>query len=907
MIIGSNLEKSIECLNKSSESSIGYQNFPAKNNIKRKYDTFRPVQQKHIYLNLQIDFEKDTLTGTCIILFESKINNIKNIYLNANEMLVSNIFCAPINDTDSYYNKLQNYKTIENTKFLSCDFVSNSEFLEITIPNEIKDRKWFFIKVNYKIIEPNAGFYFTHAKKKSHADYDCVWTQGQDSDSPYWFPCQDDPKLKITTTMIISFPKEWNAISNGLKISEEINDKQKIQHWEMFKPHSPYLIAFVAGNMPIFKDTWRKKELNLLLPPQYKNLNKMILAETKKMMEFFSNYWDFEYPWEKYGQAFVADFLYGGMENTSITINSDEVLGPKSFLDGNEKKTFLIMHELAHQWFGNLVTCKSWSEGWLNEGFATQSEMLWDEHINGKSSAIFYAKENFLKSYLEESKTYMRPIVCNQYEYISEIFDAHLYEKSALFLNYLRDILGEKNFQNSVNYYLKNHSFNSVETKDLITAIQNTTGIDPNLYFDNFIFRAGHPELEVNIEFSKIEPKYLNISILQKQKISKEFPLFQFETFILIKYKNNEYEKIKILIDDKLTNITIPLKNKISFCIFDPNSSLPAKIEQKIPEIFIKEIFDSKNKDESYYKYIASICICKLYKSKENFKYIIDWLNLEESYRVRSACYLMISDKISQYSYDILNQIEENNPIAKGYYISSLANTINYNYENFHDKLIKISLNENENLNIREAAIKGILTLSKKYSFFRTDNMKEKTINFSFSLIKKQNFNGYLENAAFSLIGELCDSKYLNSLIIYSGNILQHWRISIGALSALSKLSARNPQTRSDIRPALIQYSENLFPIRIAASLPELWCQSLDPWYESEFQKFINRKNYGLLSILIPKARRSLLSFQKNTNENNIYEKIIVINELKEKISELEKEINEIKQIIKSNSSIKDL
>jgi aminopeptidase N len=906
MILGSHLERSIYFTNNDSESSFGLNNFPANNNTKRNYDTFRPAEQKHLYLKADIGFEKDTLTATCYIIFESKSDHIKNLFLNSCEMQIHDVSFAKINHEDyfpSTKKSCPNHKTIENTKLDKCDFLTNSELLEILLPKKISNGSWFLIKINYRIIEPKAGFYFVHAKKKSHADYDCVWTQGQDSDSPYWFPCQDDPRLKITTTMLFSFPKEWNAISNGLKISEKTTEKQKIQHWEMTKPHSPYLVAFVAGNMPIYTDTWRKKEVSLLLPLKYENMKDEILNETKKMMEFYSNYWNFEYPWEKYGQAFVADFLYGGMENTSITINTDEVLGPKNFSQGNDKRSYLIMHELAHQWFGDLLTCKTWSEGWLNEGFATQSEMLWDEHINGKSNGIFYARENFLKSYLTESKSYIRPIVCNHYEFASEIFDAHLYHKGALFLNYLRDILGEEPYQKSVQYYLNKYSFKFVETKDLINAIQYATGIDTTSYFDNFIFRAGHPELEVNMELSQFDSNFLNISILQKQNINKEFPAFQFETYLIIQYKNGEQEEIKVYVDEKSKNITIPLKNKILYCIFDPRSSLPGDVTQKIPEKFIKEIFKSKNKEESYFKYLAAKCICTQYNTEENFKLVIEWLKQEESYLVRNSCYRMLSEKSPQYSYDILNQIEEKNPFSRASYFSALAESNHKNPQFIYEKFKKIALDDKEILSSRDAAIRGILALSKKYTTLRTEEMKKKIIEFSFSLIKKHSFNGVLENAAFTLIGEFCEPTHLNSIIPYSENILQHWRINTGALSALAKLSARNPNARADIRPALNQFTDTLFPIRISAALPEFWASSCDPWYELSFQKFINRKSYGILSMLIPRARRSRLRFQKKLENGHFHDKIIELNELKEKLSSLEKELYEIKQILKNKTT----
>ncbi|KAB8040350.1 hypothetical protein GCL60_00095 [Silvanigrella paludirubra] len=903
MILGSHLEKWIHLNFLDQESStMGLSNFPAYNKSKKNYDASRPAEQKHIYLKAEILFDKETLIADCFIIFKSKIDNLNQIVINAKEMQIHDISFSKIKFEDLYSSNkktIPNINTIEQTKLEKCDFEIETDEINIYLPKKVSKDNWFLLKLNYKIANPRSGFYFVHSKKKSHASYNCVWTQGQDSDSPFWFPCQDDPRLKITTSIQMTFPKDWNAMSNGIKTSEKNSGKNKTQIWEMSKPHSPYLVAFAAGDMFYCKDRWRGKEVSLLLPYKYENQKDEILNETKEMLEFYSNYWDFEFVWEKYGQAFVADFLYGGMENTSITINTDEVLGPKLFSQGSERRSYLVMHEMAHQWFGDLLTCKSWSEGWLNEGFATQSEMLWDEHINGKTSGIFYARENYLKGYLSESKTYIRPLVCNQYEFPSEIFDAHLYEKGALFLNYLRDILGESSFQKSINYYLTEYSYKPVETKDLMNSIQYITGVNPSIYFDNFVFRAGHPELDVTFEFSNYDQNFLNINILQKQTISKEFPLFNFETYILIQYKNGTREEIKIIVDEKSKKLTIPLKHKISFCIFDPRSSLPAEIQIKFPESFIKDIFQLNNKNDSFFKYLASKCICNQYNTIENFKLIKEWLSNEESFRARAATYELLSEKASQYAYDILNSLEEKNPLAKSNFLFAISESNHLNPIATYDKYLKIALNEKEVLNIRDAAIRGILKLSQKYSLFRTEEMKKKTLLFAFSLLEKESFNGIIENAAFALIGEFCEISHLKTLIPYTENITQHWRINIGALGALAKLSARNINSRPDIRPALNRYTETLFPIRISASLPELWSQSLDPYYESSYTKFINRKNYGILSMLIPRARRSQIRFHKNLDSKNFNEKILEISELKDKLSIIQKDLDELKQILK--------
>ncbi|WGL60261.1 M1 family aminopeptidase [Pigmentibacter sp. JX0631] len=901
MIIGSHLQKVFEFNKVIEENTIGFQNFPAKSKIKRIYNVSRLAEQKHMYLNVVIDFENNSLFGDCYLVFETKAENLTKFNIDAYEMQINSVsFCNIIfEDLFNLENKkIPDFRKIETLKYQKCDYSADSSKINLEIPKNIKKDTYFILKINYKIQDPNAGFYFVHANKKSHANYDCVWTQGQDSDSPYWFPCQDDPRLKITTTLQFSFPSQWNALANGLKISEKIHEKYKVQIWEMSTQHSPYLVAFVAGNMAFSKDEWRNKEISLLLPFKYENMKTEILSETKEMLEFYSNYWNYEFAWDKYGQAFVADFLYGGMENTSITINTDEVLGPKLFANGNERRTYLVMHEMAHQWFGDLLTCKTWSEGWLNEGFATQSEMLWDEYTNGKVSGIFYAHDNYLAGYLGEAKSYIRPIVCNQYEFVSEIFDAHLYEKGALFLNYLRDILGENEFKNSIHYYLTHNAFKAVETKDLINAIQTVTGIDPTIHFDNFIFRAGHPDLDVSCEFSKYDTSIININISQKQNISKEFPEFYLETNIYLKYSSEKEEIIKIIIDDKNKKISIPLKEKLSFCIFDPNGTIIGEVNQKIPESFISEIFKQQNSKYSYFKFLATKNICLYYNNKENFSHIEKWLKSEESFRVRSSSYKILSEEGRIHGANLLTILNDTHPLSKAALISAQANSSQIKQINLLDKLVIIAENEKETLNCRETAIRSIQQISQKSSLLRSDDNRKKIINFAFSFLSKPSFNGILEQAALNLIAEFCEPEHLKLIQPFCEKISQHWRINIGALTVLSKLSSKYPNIRSELRPSLIYFAEALFPIRIASALPDIWANSLDPYYDAQFRKFYQRKNYGILSMLIPRSRRSYQKFLKNLDTKSYFEKVLEINELKEKYQKIQHELTEIKLVL---------
>ncbi|BBH53577.1 M1 family metallopeptidase [Fluviispira sanaruensis] len=901
MIIGSHLEKIFSSNEEKSENSYGLKHFPANKVTKLNYDSNRPLEQRHIYLNLDIDFKNNTLHGVAHIIFQTKLEQIETFFLDANELNIFNVAYAPFNFEDYFSGKKNSelsLKKLEKIQYKECAYESTSDKLNITLPVKLKSNQYFILKVKYNTIEPNAGMYFIHKLTKSHAKYNCIWTQGQDTDASYWFPCQNDPRLKITTDIEVTFPKDWNALSNGIKVSEKIEGNKKYQHWKMNKANSPYLVALVAGELELYSDTWRKKEVAILIPQEHKKQKEVILNETKEMLEFYSNYWDYEFPWEKYGQAFIADFIYGGMENTSITINTDEVLGPVHFSLGSDFRSILIMHEMAHQWFGDLLTCKTWAQGWLNEGFATQSEMLWDEYKNGKVSGIFYARDHFLSGYLSEAKSYLRPIVCSQYEYPAEIFDAHLYQKAALFLNYLRDIMGEIIFKKSINHYLNKNAYKAVETADLMNAMQECSGINPAPYFDNFIFRGGHLVLDVQVAMSELNPNFVEIKVEQKQEISKEFPLFSFETYIALYYADGSNEEIKVFVDEKIKKIILPLKQKISFCIFDPRSTLISETEQKIPEIHCRNILKNNDSSLAYLKYIATKCILAHFPSQENLKYILAWLKIEPSFRARESTYSLLAEKGSQYSYDLLVQIEERHSLCRTPYLTALAKCYHEQPSKIFEQLVKLSQNEKENLHAQRAALLGINQLSKNYSLLRKEEYRKKILKLADEIIEDGSSHGLLENAAFSLIAELGNSKYIAKLIPITEEFIQHWRINTGALMALAQIVSRYPELRSEVRPALNRFAKIYFPTRVVMCMPQVWIASQDPWYENAFYQYVNRKNYGLFSILIPLARRTLAQFAKNIEKEAIGEKLVEIVELKEKLAHLEKEIKELKLIL---------
>jgi aminopeptidase N len=381
------------------------------------------------------------------------------------------------------------------------------------------------LAIRYETRAPLRGIYFTGPD----ADYPHkpfqVWTQGQDEDSRHWVPTFDYPNQKATSEVIATVPKGFTAISNGALLSRDEVAGGTRFHYKLGTPHVTYLITLAVGEFAAWEDKGpRGLPVQYFVAPGREEDGKRSFGGTPKMIEAFEARIGVPYPYEKYSQVAVQDFIFGGMENTSATTQTDLTLhDARAHLDFSSDS--LVAHELAHQWFGDLVTCRDWSHGWLNEGFATFMERVWLEHKQGEGGGADearYYQFHDLKEHLEEDRNhYRRPIVCNRYIEPIDLFDTHLYHKGGLVLNLLRNVLGEELFWKSIQLYVTRHRGGSVETLDLIRAIEDATGRNLRRFFDEWIFGAGYPELELSYAWHD-EKKLAELVIEQKQTGGQE-------------------------------------------------------------------------------------------------------------------------------------------------------------------------------------------------------------------------------------------------------------------------------------------------------------------------------------------------------------------------------------------------
>ncbi|MDQ6932162.1 MAG: M1 family metallopeptidase [Candidatus Eremiobacteraeota bacterium] len=472
-----------------------------------QYGPDKTVDVVHIDLHLTPDLEAETLDGVCTTTVRVLDENVASLALDAVDLTVSAVQ--------------------RNNEALNFRRRTNKLIIEFDPP--LQSGEEISVAITYRVSKPRFGLFFIAPTADLPDKARHVWTQSQDENARFWFPCLDYPHEKQTTSATIVVPLGLFALSNGALVWRRDDPAQRTTtfRYEEKTPHATYLVSMVVGP---FSETLQR---NTSLPIYYYVLQgreedgERAFGNTPKMMDVLAQRIGAPYPYERYSQIAVSDFIFGGMENTSATTQTDRTLhDERAHLDFSSDP--LVAHELAHQWFGNLLTCRDWSHAWLNEGFATYFEAVFREANLGYDEYL-YDVYGLVSKYLnEDASRYRRAIVCNVFRDPIELFDAHLYEKGGAVLHMLRGELGEQRFWRSIARYVKDNAERNVETIDFIRAIESATGRNMRGFFDQWVLRGGHPELEVSCSYDA-KRKAVTAQIVQKQTIDEQNPPYRFD------------------------------------------------------------------------------------------------------------------------------------------------------------------------------------------------------------------------------------------------------------------------------------------------------------------------------------------------------------------------------------------
>lgn len=373
--------------------------------------------------------------------------------------------------------------------------------------------------------KPKKGVYFVLPDKDYPQRPAEVWTQGESEDTRYYIPTYDYPNDRTTSEMLLTVPVNWITVSNGqLAGIHDESDGTKTWDWKQTEPLSTYLISAVAGEFVEQKDTWRGVTLRYVVPRGDEADINPTFERTKEMLSLFSDKLGVKYPWPQYAQSSVDDFVEGGMENTSATtLTTRGLVNPQLAAEMRSASDSLNSHELAHQWFGDLVTCKDWANLWLNEGFATYFQHYWIEQHYGADDAAyeFWRDET---QWFGSNRLYSVPIVNRNFS-DSLDYAGNTYTKAGWVLKMLRERLGDQGFFLGLHHYLDVNRGQNVVTSDLQKTIEQATSRNVDEFFHQWLYRAGAPEFEVHYTYDDAAHQ-VKLTVQQTQKVDGLVGLF---------------------------------------------------------------------------------------------------------------------------------------------------------------------------------------------------------------------------------------------------------------------------------------------------------------------------------------------------------------------------------------------
>ncbi len=484
---------------------------------------------------------------------------------------------------------------VKAKKNIPLKYSYDSTNLRITLDRTYKANENYTVYINYvskpneRKMEPNAvggskGLYFINPTGEEKDKPTQIWTQGELENSA-WFPTIYKPNQKTTDEISMTVPAKYVTLSNGLLVNQKKNsDGTRTDTWKMDLPHAPYLFFMGVGDYEIIKDSYRDKEVSYYVEKEYASVARKIFGLTPEMIAFYSHITGVDYPWQKYGQIAGRDYYITAMENTTATLYGEEVQqDARQLVDENSWES-TIAHELFHQWFGNLVTCESWSNITLNESFATLGSILWAEYKYGKDAGSALNYEN-LNVYLSDSDNTSKNFVRFYYNDPVDVFDLVSYFKGACILNMLRNYVGDSAFFQSLNLYLTQNKFKSAEAQDLRLAFEEVTGEDLNWFWNQWYYGNGHPKLDISYDYNAAN-KTTKVFIRQTQADK----LFRLPIAIDV-YESNNKKRYKVWAEHRADTFSFAINVK------------PDLINVDGDKILLCEKTDHKTLDEFIYQY----------------------------------------------------------------------------------------------------------------------------------------------------------------------------------------------------------------------------------------------------------------------------------------------------------------
>ncbi|HEY9170277.1 MAG TPA: M1 family aminopeptidase [Lutibacter sp.] len=579
---------------------------------------YQPEREKinnlvHTKLKVDFNFEKSQLNGEAWVTLAPHFYAVNKVVLDAKSF---NIHEVKVNDKKAGFN----YSDDELTVDLDKTYKKGEEYtvyVKYTAkPEEIKQK-------GSENITDAKGLYFIDPKEEDPNKPTQIWTQGETESSSCWFPTIDSPNQKTTQEIYMTVPNKYVTLSNGTLKSQTSNPNgTRTDYWKMDQKHAPYLVFMGVGEFSVVKDSWNGLEVNYYVEPEYASEAKAIFGNTPEMITYFSNITGIPYPWDKYNQIVVRDYVSGAMENTTAVVHAEDAQQKMGQLIDNNEWESTIAHELFHHWFGNLVTTESWANLTVNESFATYSVYLWFAHKYGKDKAdanMYSDIQIYLTSQSED-----KDLVRFYYMDREDMFDAVSYHKGNAILHMLRDVVGDEAFFEGMNTYLTTYKYGTAEAHQLRLIFEKVSGKDLNWFFNQWYYGSGHIKMNVTYDYNTIN-KTVTVNINQRGK-SFKFPLS------IDIYEESGKTTHNVWVDSAQNSFTFPF------------NKLPKLINIDAKHVLLAEIAVKKTLNEYIYQFnkaphyldrrLALEEIVREQSNKEAFNTILKALN-DPYYEIR--------------------------------------------------------------------------------------------------------------------------------------------------------------------------------------------------------------------------------------------------------------------------------
>lgn len=540
---------------------------------------------KHTKLEVNFDWGKSQLNGVATLTCSPHFYSTDSLILDAKAMEILSVKLS---------GKELNYK------------YNDANFLRIKLDREYSRNEEYTVVIDYiakpeekleegsSAISSDKGLYFINPKGENENQMPHIWTQGETEASSVWFPTIDRPNQKTTQEIYITVEDKFKTLSNGKFISSKMNaNGTRTDYWKQDLPHVPYLFMMAVGEFSVIEDSYTKPDgtvipVHYYVEPEWEEHAQAIFGETPAMIEFFSELLGVEYKWDKYHQIVVREYVSGAMENTGAVVFGDFVYKTKRELIDSDDHS-IIAHELFHHWFGNLVTCESWSNLPLNEAFANYSQYLWDEHYNGRDHADYVAEKE-ADGYFQSSRQMgSHDMIWFDYEDKEDMFDAHSYNKGGRILHMLRYYLGDDAFFEGLKKYLNDNAFQAVEIHHLRLAFEEVSGEDLNWFFEQWFLSAYHPKLDIS---QVVNEGSVTVNINQKQDLELA-PLYKLPLKIGV-YAGGKKTSHEVVVDKNINSFTFTFEGELENIIVDEDRTLLGVFNHKKPrEWYIHQYYNA--------------------------------------------------------------------------------------------------------------------------------------------------------------------------------------------------------------------------------------------------------------------------------------------------------------------------